>query len=130
MNFRTACFLLWIVVSTTFLLNAPCFGAAQPLAPQSEYQSSIPLKRVAPEACIDGHSPHKTVRLHAELRRRSGSVVTIPHRRVHRRFGIETPASPIDPFFLQVTQLIDGNLQVRSSTRFHSNGRSPPNPSV
>jgi hypothetical protein len=130
MNFRRIFYLLWIVVSTTFLLNAPCFGATQPLAPQNGYRSSILLKRVVPEPCADAHSPRKTVCLHAELRRRSGSVVTIPHRRVHRRLGIETPAAPIDPFFLPIAQLIDKNLQVLSSTHFRSNGRSPPYLSV
>ena len=130
MNFRRMFYLLWIVVSTTFLLNAACFAAAQPLTPRNGYQSSILLTRVAPEPCADAHSPRKTARSHPETRRRGDNFVTIPHRRVHRRLGIETPAASIDPFFLPLAQLVDTNLQVLSSIRFLSNGRSPPYLSV
>jgi hypothetical protein len=37
------------------------------------------------------------------------------------------PATPIDPFFLQVAQLFGIDFQVRSFTHLQSNGRSPPN---
>jgi hypothetical protein len=133
MNFRTIFLLLWMVVFTTFLLNASHFAAAQPLAPlapQTAYLSSTPLNQVALERCTDAHLSRKAVPLHAELRRKSDSAVTIAHRRVHRRFGVETPAALTDPFFHQIDQTFDRNHEVRSSARFLSNGRSPPNPSV
>lgn len=130
MNFRKMIPLLWIVISTTFLLNAACFGAVQPLVQHSEYQSSILPKRLAPGRCDAVHSSRKPVSSHSDLRRSSPSIITIAHRRVHRRFGIESPAAPVDPFFLRVSQLFDASLQVRSSARVHSNGRSPPNPSI
>lgn len=133
MNFRTIFPLLWIVAFTTFLLNAPHFAAAQTLAsvtPQSAYPSSTPLNRVAPPRCPDARLSRKAAFQHAEFRRKSDGVLTIAHRRVHRRLGVETPAAPADPFFRQIYQLFDRNHRVRVSARFQSNGRSPPNPSV
>ena len=133
MDFRTILSLLWIVVFATFLLNAPHFAAAQPLAPlapETAYLSSTPLNRVASQRRAHTHLSRKAVPCHAELRRRSDGVVTLAHRRMHRRLGVETPAAPAGPFFRQIAQLFDRNHQVRSSARFLSNGRSPPNPSV
>ena len=133
MNSRPIFSLLWIVLCSTFLLAAPGFGVAQPLArlaPQSTFLSSTPLNRIAAERCADAHLSRKAVSPHAELRRRGEGVVTIAHRRVHRRFGVEKPAATADPFFVQVAQLFDASIEVRSSARFLSNGRSPPNPSV
>jgi hypothetical protein len=133
MNFRTIFSLLWIVIFTTFLLKAPHFTATQPVAPTAPKTvclSSTPLHRVAAETCADAHVSRKTVPPHAELRRRNDSVVPFAHRRVHRRFGIETPTAPSDPFFRQIGQMFDSIHQVRATARFLSNGRSPPNPSV
>jgi hypothetical protein len=134
MNSRTIYSLLWTVLCSIFLLTAaPGFAAAQPLAPlapQSTYLSSTPLNMVAPERCAGARLPRKAVSLHTELRRRSDGVVTIAHRRVHRRFGVEKPAATADPFFLQIGQSFDTNIEVRSSARSQSNGRSPPNPSI
>lgn len=126
MSFRRILYLLWFVVSTTLLLSAPGFGAAH-LTPRA---SSALLQCDSPCGLAGAHSSRKRFNPNPEWQVRTSNVGSIPHRRVHRRFGIESPAAPSDPLFLQIANLFDTNLQVRSYTRLQSNGRSPPNPSV
>ena len=57
-------------------------------------------------------------------------IVTVPHRRTHRRYGIEISAARLNPFFVPVAGLIDSQPQVRSQERFQLHGRSPPFPSI
>jgi hypothetical protein len=127
MNFRRIFYLLWFVVPTTFLLSAPCFGAAALTSAASRTSSAL-LQRDSPGWSVGAHLSRKKINPHSELQARTGSLVTIPHRRVHRRYGIETPALRMDPFLVQVADLIDTHPQVRSGARFHSHGRSPPIP--
>jgi hypothetical protein len=126
MNFRRIFYLLWFVVSTTFLLSAPCFGTVLS-APRTSRASSASLQYYSARWLGGARLSRKKLNPNPELQAQTSSVVTIPRRRVHRRLGVEMPSASIDPFFLQVAQLFDRNFQVRSFTRFQSNGRSPPN---
>jgi len=126
MNFRRILYLFWFVVSTTILLSAPCFGAVLS-APRTSRASSGQLQCDSHRWLVGARVSGKKLNPNPELQARTSDVVSIPHRRVHRRLGLETPATPIDPFFLQVAQLFGIDFQVRSFTHLQSNGRSPPN---
>src|ERR1035437_2388023 len=128
MHLRKIPYLLWIFVFVTLLLSSPCVPARADIVLSSSRASSILLTWKSSRLSLGTHLSRKKLSQHADLQGRTSSVVMIAHRRVHRRFGVETPAAPIDPLFVQVGRLIDANPHFRSSARFQSYGRSPPLP--